>query len=124
MRFPHHSRVPMRDWRWEHFMPAELACRHCGEVLIHEDSLDTLQDLRYALDRPMHLSSAYRCPIHNAMVGGAPLSMHKFGRAFDVQLRGLDKQRLIDLADSVGFDGIGVNYRTFVHVDTGRRRRW
>lgn len=72
----------------------------------------------------MSLSSAYRCPIHNALEGGAPLSMHKFGRAFDVRLQGHQKARLIAHARAVGFTGFGINYRSFLHIDTGSKRSW
>jgi len=77
------------------------------------------------MDVPFQINSAYRCPIHNARIGGAPLSMHKFGRAFDIALTDhVDREKLIKCALQVGAGGIGENYKTFVHVDTGRRRSW
>lgn len=124
MIYPHWSRVPKRVWNWANFTPKEIACRHCGEVLIHSESMDLLQRIRTRFGHPLSLSSAYRCPIHNAMVGGAPLSMHKFGRAFDIMLKTYPKSTLINAALAEGVGGIGKNYRTFVHVDTGRRREW
>jgi len=85
--------------------------------------MDLLQRIRDTISRPLLLSSAYRCPIHNAMVGGAPMSWHKAGRAFDIRLTpGIDKTVLIAIAIEVGAGGIGHKYRSFVHVDTGTRR--
>ena len=111
-------------WRSRFFKRREIACRHCGELVVHADSLEKLDQLRRLLGRPVTLSSAYRCGVHNALVGGAPLSMHKFARAFDVTLAGHSKSDVVAAAIEAGFTGLGVNYRTFVHVDTGRERRW
>lgn len=108
--------------QWPNFSPKEIACRHCGEVLIDTDFMDTLQRQR-SLSGPIHLSSVYRCSTHNALVGGAPLSMHKFGRAGDQTLRGSDRSAKVNQATAAGFSGIGL-YRTFVHADTGRKRSW
>ena len=85
--------------------------------------MDALQRMRDEVG-PLRIFSAYRCPVHNAFVGGAPLSQHKLGRAFDVALGSYDKDSLIAAARQAGFTGFGVNYRTFIHVDTGPRRSW
>ncbi|HKJ74552.1 MAG TPA: D-Ala-D-Ala carboxypeptidase family metallohydrolase [Alphaproteobacteria bacterium] len=125
LRYRHWKKVPLRWFRarWPNFHPREIACRHCGEVVIDVASMDTLQRQRTQTGEPIVVNSAYRCPIHNAMVGGAPLSMHKFGRAFDQALRGRDRGTLEAIALHHGFTGIG-RYRTFLHTDTGRRRTW
>jgi len=123
---PHWREVDLAAWRarWPNFPPAEIACRHCGMLLAHEPSLDALQALRSHLGVPLRINSAYRCPIHNAMVGGAPLSQHKLGRAFDVALTdGLDRGRLVMAARAQGFRGLGY-YNTFQHLDTGPARMW
>ena len=64
-----------------------------------------------------------RDPVHNARVGGAPLSRHKLGDAFDVALAGHDREALRAAARAAGFRGFG-HYRTFLHVDLGPRREW
>lgn len=124
-----------------HFRWDELRCRGCdgsctysvgGKPLANptDRALDKLEALR-GLMGPLHLNSASRCPLHNARVGGAPLSQHRATQtiqstAFDIMLRpGLDKWELIRAAEEVGFGGIGVNYRSFVHVDDrGHKARW
>ncbi|MEQ8346896.1 MAG: D-Ala-D-Ala carboxypeptidase family metallohydrolase [Sneathiellaceae bacterium] len=124
-----------------HFRWDELRCRGCdgscpysqgGRPIANptEAALDKLEALRRAVAVPLQVNSASRCPLHNARVGGAPLSQHRAtGRvqstAFDILLGGVPKAVLVAAAASVGFGGIGINYRSFVHVDDrGRRARW
>lgn len=124
MLYRHYSEVPVSVWRWRNFTPAEIASKGDGSILINEEALDVLQKARDLAGMPFHINSAYRDPVHNAMVGGAPRSVHKTGCAFDISLRGFDKQELIRICRAAGFTGFGVNYQTFLHVDTGRNRSW
>tara|TARA_Y100000310_G_scaffold92194_2_gene89808 strand:- start:475 stop:858 length:384 start_codon:yes stop_codon:yes gene_type:complete len=124
-RFSHFSEVPPGWWRWRNFSPREVACRHCGELVVVETFLNRLQHMRDIWGEPLVITSAYRCPIHNALVGGAPLSEHKLAKAGDIRLPSPPrKDRLIDTARRCGFTGLGVNYQTFLHVDIGRERTW
>ncbi len=110
-------------WRWPHFAPRELACRHCGEVRVEEDLLDGLETMRAEYGRPMRITSAYRCPIHNARVGGAPMSRHKLGQAADVAVSPADREAVLFAAEAAAFGGLGF-YSTFLHVDIGPARSW
>lgn len=110
-------------WRWPSFSPHEIACRHCGAVRVDEAALGALQRLRDILGRPVILTSAYRCPAHNAMIGGAPLSAHKLGIAFDISLNGHDRHAVLAAAQQAGFGSFGL-YQTFLHVDTRQGRKW
>lgn len=122
----HWSEVNLDWWksRWPDFHPSEIASKGNGSLLINEHALDILQSARNICGRPFYINSAYRDPIHNAQVGGAPRSAHKEGIAFDISLRGHNKDQLIAACGRAGFTGFGVNYNTFLHVDTGRARRW
>ena len=81
--------------------------------------------------RPFEVISGYRCPTTNATLretrggGVAKNSLHMEGRAIDVRLPGVV---LADLRDAaVSLKGGGVGYyagQQFVHIDTGRVRRW
>lgn len=124
MLFTHYTQVPTHSWPWKNFTPQELACRGTGELLINEHAINCLQALREALGIALTIHSAYRSPIHNARVGGAPLSQHKFARAFDIGTRNVSADTLMQAALAVGFTGIGVGAKTFLHVDTGPRRTW
>jgi len=115
-----------------YFKPHELACRcGCGTVFVSARALKKLNIFREILGVPFSPNSAARCPTHNARVGGKPLSQHRStearpSTAFDIPIKpGMSKQEIIHAAEKAGFGGIGVNYRTFVHIDDrGRRARW
>ena len=123
MHYEHYDQVPPSAWRWRHFAPREIASKGDGSILIDEEALDKLEYARQLMGQPLVILSAYRDPIHNAKVGGAPLSQHKFGKAFDIRIAGLDKWRLLKCCQRAGFTGFGF-YSTFLHVDTGKPRTW
>ncbi len=67
----------------------------------------------------MTINSGFRCEKHNKEVKGKPDSQHMLGKAVDVstsKLDGLQKHRLLKLANAMKFRGIGV-YPTFIHLD-------
>jgi len=74
--------------------------------------------------------SAYRSMETNRYLRGkskgvAQNSQHLLGKAIDVRLRGLDTRKLRDTALALKLGGVGYYEKTdFVHVDTGRVRRW
>lgn len=106
-----------------HFIWGELECKcGCGSAYISPEALDKLERLRVYIDTPLYINSAARCPIHNAKVGGAPLSQHRSApnmpsTAFDISINNIDKGVLIASAKFIGFNGLGINYKSFVHVD-------
>ena len=128
-----------REYASPHFKWTELQCRckgrSCGVAegtkarWIQPKALEKLETLREILDQPLRINSSARCPIHNALCGGSPLSSHRSAptfeaKAFDIALT-MDKDLLIRSAEMAGFMGIGVSYRTFVHVDNRpKRARW
>ena len=93
---------------------------------------DLLNDLRLATGTrsPFQVISAYRSPRTNSMLrehggGVAKGSLHLQGRAIDVRLADVSSVSLRDAAVELRRGGVGY-YRgpDFVHVDTGRVRRW
>lgn len=119
----HWSRVAWDGARWPHFTPHELACHCCGEMCAWPDALDAIERLRHAMNAPLVIDSGHRCAIHNARVGGAPLSLHK-QLAFDVALGGHDPAQLARAARVSGFRGFGYG-QFFLHLDTRpRAARW
>jgi uncharacterized protein YcbK (DUF882 family) len=109
-------------WRWPNFTPKEIACQGTGSLLVNTPALNRLQLLRDLLGIPLTVLSAYRSPRHNALVGGAPLSQHLDGAAFDLSLV-LPQREMREAAADVGFTGFG-GYRSFIHIDIGRERSW
>jgi len=108
--------------RWPNFSESEIACRHCGQSVIWGEFLDKLQLLRTHIGRPIYILSAHRCAVHNARVGGAPLSEH-LKLAVDISLYQHDRFVLDALAKQCAFRGFGY-YSTFLHLDLGRARQW
>jgi uncharacterized protein YcbK (DUF882 family) len=97
--------------------------------------LDLLHELAHTLgtSEPFHVISGYRSLATNAMLrarsraatGVARRSLHMDGRAIDIRV---PRVRLTDLRDAaLDLARGGVGYypnSNFVHVDTGRVRRW
>lgn len=121
MLYSHYSEV--NNWPYKYFTPRELASKGGGSLLVDHDAISKLELMREIVGRPFIITSAYRDPLHNARVGGAPRSFHKYGKAFDISLRGHNKDQLKAAAIEAGFGGIAFA-KTFLHVDTGRRRTW
>jgi uncharacterized protein YcbK (DUF882 family) len=81
--------------------------------------LEILQSVRDEVGFAFTINSAYRCKKHNFEVGGSPNSQHLLGKAVDVSTNGLSgeqKHRLLKVAFSKGFAGVGV-YSNFFHLD-------
>jgi len=74
--------------------------------------------------------SAYRSPATNEMLrqrsdGVARNSQHVLGKAIDVRLTDIELTKLRDKAISMQRGGVGYYAKShFVHIDTGRVRRW
>ncbi len=93
---------------------------------------DILNDLRLATGtrKPFQVISAYRSPETNAKLhanssGVASGSMHVEGRAIDIRLGDVRTSVLRDAALELKRGGVGYYGESdFVHVDTGRVRRW
>jgi uncharacterized protein YcbK (DUF882 family) len=92
---------------------------------------DILNDLRLLTRArsPFQVISAYRSPRTNTMLRGnggvAKGSLHLEGRAIDIRLSDVDSATLRDAALELGRGGVGYYAASdFVHVDTGRVRRW
>lgn len=106
----------------EHFSDEELACHCCGEGadLVSDRLLNLLEQLRENIGGPIEISCAYRCPEHNAEVGGVPNSQHVLGTAADVQTPDYEwchtPEQLKWYCEQLPFDGIGL-YDWGCHVD-------
>ena len=105
----------------EHFSESELSCHCCGgfpDGGIDDNLLNLLEDIRNAVGEPITVNCCYRCPAHNAEVGGVPNSQHVLGTAADIDVTSLSigVDELADIAVSLGADAIG-RYPNFVHVD-------
>ena len=97
-----------------HFRPSEFACHHCGARKTATNLLESLERLRAIKGgRPLRIISGYRCPVHNARVGGAKASRHMVGDAADIP----EGYATVAEAKAAGFTGIGNRGPWAVHVD-------
>ena len=110
----------LRDWR-------------TGEVYqIDPVLLDDIFDLQARLGNrgAVRVISGYRSPKTNAALAGAgrgvaKRSLHMQGRAIDLALPGVPTLEIRDAALAMGRGGVGTYSKSgFVHLDTGRVRRW
>ena len=122
--YPDWREVPWDKNRWPNFSPGEpnLACPLTGQFYFWPLAFDCLQGARNIVGEPFVINSGHRSPIHNAMVGGKPLSQHK-KIAFDISTLNHDRVNLYEALKQSGFTGFGF-YQTFIHADLGRERRW
>lgn len=116
----------MKPWRWPNFSADELRCKGSGMLIVSNEFMDALQQLRNELSRPMRLTSACRSAEHNRNVGGHPRSLHVCDEparpeqdgclAVDVAIvDGTYRGHLVSTAWQLGWS-VGWN-RSFVHLD-------
>ncbi len=111
----------------EHFSETEFACKCCGDSIVDIRLVKALQEIRSQVNAPITVNSGYRCPKHNAAVGGEKNSQHMRGTAADISspvgieaLRGV--ARTLPWVNGIGYDP----ERGFLHVDVrmGKRAEW
>ena len=108
--------------RWEYFTEDEMRCKcGCGEVAMNESFMKKLIALRFTCNFPFPITSAYRCAKYNAQVSSTGhTGPHTTGRAVDIAIRGDAAFKLVELAQSHGFTGIGVKQHgmgRYIHLD-------
>lgn len=96
-----------------HFQRHEFACPHCGVALVRPALERSLEELRSRVGRPLPILSGYRCPPHNASVGGAANSQHMYAAAADIP----EGYCTLSQARAAGFTGVGTHRGLPVHVD-------
>ena len=117
----------MKYFTYSELLKSDTALKHKlwnGAPKEAEENLRALVDvvldpLREAYGRPIRVSSGYRCPKLNRLVGGSPNSQHMRGEAADIQPVIGNEADLPELAriliDNGKFDQL-IIYPTFIHV--------
>lgn len=98
------------------FSLEEFECPCCHRVMLHPLLLRKLSLLRQEINRPLLISSGYRCYKENRKVHGVKASYHLFGLAVDVQVASMEMVDLRVYAIKISFGGIGL-YDNFLHLD-------
>lgn len=121
------------------FKEDEFKCR-CGRCAglpagsPPDELVEILTTIRRHFDSPVMIRSAYRCPAHNARVGGAPKSRHLVGDAVDFVVIAIPTKEVYEFCENLpNADKLGLaikhnptnQYAGFVHLDTrGVKARW
>lgn len=109
------------DWgRYPNFKESEFACSHCGKTEMDADFMFRLQTLRTRYNKPISISSGYRCPQHPIEVKKSSSGAHTTGKAADIAVQGAEAHRILMLALDMNFKGIGVQQKgtgRFIHLD-------
>lgn len=105
-----------------------------GDVhLMDRELLDLLYGIQEKTEthsKGFHIISGYRSPKTNKMLrknsnGVAKLSLHMTGKAIDIRIPKHNLRKLQKAAISMKAGGVGYYAKSnFLHVDTGRVRRW
>jgi len=110
----------------EHFWDWEFRCPCCGALKYDEKHIAILETVREECGgHPMLVLSGYRCPVHNAEVGGHPESYHLKGKAADIYIPAVHLLLVSAEAINCGEGGVGLYpVRGFVHLDLGPVKYW
>lgn len=106
-----------------HFNASEFVCHCCGQGSVDSRLIELLEELRAKAGKPIHVNCGYRCPSHNAEVGGVPNSQHVLGTAADITIPEIGFDRARELVERIDFDGTGfypplnAGGAWFIHVD-------
>jgi len=128
---------PLAETNWQYikyFKPTEFACpcpEHKGKPVYDMSSnlVFALVNLRELINKPIIITSGWRCQKHNAEVGGRPDSPHLYKCAVDITIPGVNFDRLVELylaCEHIGFKGIGFYpVKKIIHIDMSNRiQRW
>jgi zinc D-Ala-D-Ala carboxypeptidase len=106
---------------YPNFKKSEFDCTHCGKNSMTPEFMGKLQALRNAYNKPMRITSGYRCPQHPIEAKKAAPGAHASGCAADIGVEGRDAYQILRQAFLLGFTGIGVQQKgsgRFIHLDT------
>ena len=110
-----------------YFNLSEFACPCCNRVMLHPKLLVKLIELRKILERPIHITSGYRCSRYNDQIGGIINSYHCIGLAADIKVKDINLITLLEVCENIDFTGIGFyEKKNFLHLDVRptKRIRW
>jgi hypothetical protein len=83
---------------------------------------NVLDPLRLQVDVPIFVSSGYRPPVLNRMIGGAATSQHCKGEAADIHVHGMTPLQVANLIASMKlpYDQLIMEFGQWVHVSHKR----
>lgn len=77
-----------------------------------------LQPVREMLQKPMIITSGYRCKLLNTKIGGVLSSQHTMGQAVDFYVKGLSVSEVINIIkkSDIVYDQLINEYNKWVHI--------
>ena len=100
----------------EHFDSSEFACPCCSKNMVTGTFISKLQELRDLINKPIHITSGYRCKQYNKSIGGYSHSPHLIGEAADITVKSMSKITLAMIASKIAGIRIGI-YPNHLHID-------
>ncbi len=96
-------------------------CPCCGEFVGDPDFYDKLDMAQDRLDRPLVVTSGYRCPAHNAKISPNTTGRHPKGQAVDVQAKtAAEKGEILLACMRAGLVSFAtLPNRAGLHIDAG-----
>jgi len=110
-----------------YFNLSEFACPCCKKIMLHPLLLEKLEKLRKIIERPVYITSGYRCTKYNHQIGGMLNSYHCIGLAADIKVKDINLIELLEICENIDFAGIGFyEKKNFLHLDVRptKRTRW
>ena len=107
----------------QNFTTDEMACNCCGKADMDDEFMRVLQSIRDEMQRPLKITSGYRCENHNQKVSSTgKKGPHTFAKAADILISGADAMRLFAVAQKHGVSGVGMSQKgahnkRFIHLD-------
>lgn len=93
------TRAKINELTWDnikHFKKEEFTCKcGCGTNNIDLKLVKILDEIRDYFGQPVVISSGCRCKKHNAKVGGVQGSRHVLGKAADIIVRNVSKDKVL-----------------------------
>lgn len=112
----------------KHFARSEFACRcGCGFDTVDIELITVLEDVREKFQTPVIITGPNRCTFYNSTIKGASGgSLHTYGKAADIQVRGIQPMEIYQYLDYKYQNKYGLGlYDNRVHIDVrSKRARW
>ncbi len=105
----------------KNFTRSELQCScGCRRCAMDVNLLTALQSIRDNMNKPLIITSGFRCADHNKRSGGSTRSQHLVGKAVDISIKDwpiAEAYRLLSFAlKESKINGFGF-HELFIHID-------
>ena len=114
----------------KHFSRHEFKCKGklclCRALAVDKVLVDVLEEVRTVFNKPVTVSSGYRCKSHNKSVKGGVTSVHLLGKAADIIIVGVPARDIQLYLENRYPDTYGIGrYEGFTHIDVrSKKARW